>query len=94
MRQLSLDDWKSVKAARINSRSDEVRFVEECNAVEQDFATKVDTLLTACKQLQLMHSARNRGARARRRRALLPPTPRELPALCDAPAAAHVAAAM
>ena len=58
VRQLSLDDWKSVKAARINSRSDEVRFVEKCSAVEKDLAKKADSLLTACKQLQLMHAAR------------------------------------
>ena len=64
VRQLSLDDWKSVKAARINSRSDEVRFVEECVAVEKDFSAKVDNLLTACKQLQLMHAARNKARKS------------------------------
>ena len=61
VRELSLDDWKSVKAARINSRSDEVRFVEECGAVEKDSSAKVDNLLTACKQLKLMHVARNKA---------------------------------
>jgi hypothetical protein len=48
----------------VGEGSDEVRFVEECVAVEKAFSAKVDNLLTACKQLQLMHAARNKARKS------------------------------